>query len=206
MSWRDFLRTYVPLLVAGIFIVGFLFDGQGWAYLSSSPISLIPYLSGIAVVFALVSFGVGSLVWSVLYVVKSSRPSYLSSVKNTLLLLLGLSLLGTFSQFGFLADEKESRTDKDQAPTETKTEERGEVLRGEDGEPITLDDFRVSGRTITTWRETAIWKTTNKEEVVVWVESGKELNLKERSAELFEVNYEGKSGYVDKGNIKPEDR
>lgn len=196
----------MPLLIAGIFIVGFLFDGQGWEYLSSSPISLVPYLSGIAFVFALVSFGVGSMAWSVLYVFKSSRPSYLSSVKNTLLLLLAMSVLGTFSQFGFLENEKKESANNVQEPTETRTEEQGKVARGEDGEPITLEDFRVSGRKITTWRETVIWKTSSREEVVMWVESGKELNIREREGELFKVRYEGKSGYVDKENIKPEDR
>jgi hypothetical protein len=229
MAWREFLKVYVPSLIAVVFLAAFLPGGGGWVELSKASaglkgfVSVVGFLSGFALPLILVSFGLGAVGWVVIYLFKTDRPSYLRFAKNTLFVAGGIVIIGSLSgameMNGNGSASEQVISSSDESPSEPHTEsneenentpdEEGtqlEVVRGEDGEPLTLDDLQAESKTVSTWRETALWRTSDTEELVMWIERGKELNVQERGSEFFEVSYEGEHGYVAKENIQPKDR
>lgn len=214
MRWREFLKVYIPTLIAVAVITSFLPGGGGWAELSRAPtgfkgaVGLVGFLLGFALLLILVSFGVGAVVWLVFYPFKAERPDYLRYVKNVLFVYAVLAIVGGF--YGVVKEkeapsppEEKIVSEREQKSPEEGGERQGTVSRDEDGAPI---GGSQQNNTAETWKETALWKLSIEEEVLKWISKGETVTVIERGGSHYKVGYKGDVGYVRKENLKPEDR
>jgi len=214
MSWREFLRVYVPSLIAAVFVVAFLPDSGGWAQVSGGHTgfqdlaAIVGYLWGIALPLLISSFGVGAVVWVVVYPFNSDRPSYLRFVKNTLFVFAAFLIVGSLYGVAQEAENSsgpEEETISDKENTTSGADRKEETLvRDEDGDPIRLE-VPEQENTAETWNETALWKLSVEQEVVKWISKGETVTVIEGGGSHYKVEHEGEVGYVRKENLKPED-
>lgn len=156
MSSREFIRVYVPTLIAAVFMVA-ITPGDGgvsqWAGGHTGAkglLAIVGFLSGIALPMVILSFGVGAVVWLLIYLFRSDTPSYLRFVKNTLLVIAVISMISMVGGFCSSLDGtninffdwKANVPGAGSAEDNRVEEGELEVVRDSNGNPIKLEPYK----------------------------------------------------------------